>query len=216
MNSWRFFELGWAKRLAAPPSSRTVIMPAWGLDELRRFFRGVGTMAGLSFGRPPLGLLITVAILRLVWESGRAVFTRLLDGIDPEVIEEITHAIKPIHGVHDVTEVRLRWSGHRLHAEINISVSPELSVEKGHEIAVEAQASTVASVYPIFRTSPFISTPSISREKNTIASWSTRTKAWPSIRIDSHSGFFLTIVLHHGLYLTPTAFLHLFSYGNET
>jgi divalent metal cation (Fe/Co/Zn/Cd) transporter len=59
--------------------------------------------------------------------------------VDPEVIDEITHAIKHTQGVRDVTEVRLRWSGHRLHAEVNLAVSPRLSVAEGHAIAVEAR-----------------------------------------------------------------------------
>jgi divalent metal cation (Fe/Co/Zn/Cd) transporter len=35
--------------------------------------------------------------------------------------------------------VRVRWLGHRLHAELNIAVSPELSVEEGHKIATEVR-----------------------------------------------------------------------------
>jgi divalent metal cation (Fe/Co/Zn/Cd) transporter len=41
--------------------------------------------------------------------------------------------------VSDVTEVRMRWSGHRLHAEVNLAVNPKLSVGEGHAIAVEAR-----------------------------------------------------------------------------
>jgi len=110
-----------------------------GLTSLAVLFGAVGVWLGYPLADPIVGLVITVAILRLVWESGRAVFTRLLDGIDPEVLDEIKQAVRPIQGVHDVTEVRVRWLGHRLHAEINISVSPELSVEKGHEIAKEVR-----------------------------------------------------------------------------
>jgi divalent metal cation (Fe/Co/Zn/Cd) transporter len=61
----------------------------------------------------------------------------MLDGVDPEVIDEIRHAVNHTAGVTDISEVRVRWLGHRLHAELNIAVSPQLSVEKGHEIAKE-------------------------------------------------------------------------------
>jgi cation diffusion facilitator family transporter len=110
-----------------------------GLTSLAVLFGAVGVWLGYPLADPIVGLVITAAILRIVWESGRAVFTRLLDGVDPEVLDEIKQAVTPIQGVHDVTEVRVRWLGHRLHAEINISVTPELSVEKGHEIAKEVR-----------------------------------------------------------------------------
>jgi len=31
--------------------------------------------------------------------------------------------------------VRARWIGHRLHAEVNVVIDPELTVAAGHEIA---------------------------------------------------------------------------------
>jgi cation diffusion facilitator family transporter len=99
----------------------------------------VGVWLGYPLADPIIGLVITAAILPIVWESGKAVFTRLLDGVDPEVIDEITHAMSHAQGVRDVTEVRLRWLGHRLHAEVNFAVSPQLSVAEGHAIAMEAR-----------------------------------------------------------------------------
>ena len=108
-----------------------------GLTSLAVLFGAVGVWLGYPLADPIVGLLISAAIFQIVWESGRTVFTRLLDGVDPEVLDAIKHAVIPVQGVHDVTEVRVRWLGHRLHAEINISVSSELSVEKGHQIANE-------------------------------------------------------------------------------
>jgi cation diffusion facilitator family transporter len=110
-----------------------------GLTSLGVLFSAVGLWLGYPLADPIIGLLITAAILPIVWESGKAVLGRLLDGVDPEVVDEITHAINHTQGVRDVTEVRLRWSGHRLHAEVNLAVSPKLSVAEGHAIAVEAR-----------------------------------------------------------------------------
>jgi cation diffusion facilitator family transporter len=110
-----------------------------GLTSLGVLFSAIGVWLGYPLADPIIGLLITLAILPIVWESGKAVFTRLLDGVDPEVIDEITHAIKHAQGVREVTEARLRWSGHRLLAEINLAVNPKLSVAEGHAIAVEAR-----------------------------------------------------------------------------
>ncbi|HJX32350.1 MAG TPA: cation diffusion facilitator family transporter [Thermodesulfobacteriota bacterium] len=110
-----------------------------GLTSLAVLFGAVGVWRGYPLADPIVGLLITVAILRIVWESGKSIFTRLLDGVDPEVIDEIKHAVNHTPRVCDIAEVRVRWLGHRLHAELNIAVSPELSVEKGHEIATEVR-----------------------------------------------------------------------------
>src|SRR5215831_2448246 len=110
-----------------------------GLTSLAVLFSAIGVWLGYPLADPVIGLLITALILPIVWESGKAIFTRLLDGVDPEVINEITLAINHTQGVRDVTEVRLRWSGHRLHAEVNLAVSPKLSVAEGHAIAVEAR-----------------------------------------------------------------------------
>lgn len=97
----------------------------------------IGVYLGYPLADPLVGLGITVAILRIVWQSGRAVFTRMLDGVDPEVIDEIDHAAHHVPGVREVTDVRARWVGHRLHAEVNIAVAPQLSVAEGHAIAKE-------------------------------------------------------------------------------
>jgi cation diffusion facilitator family transporter len=110
-----------------------------GLTSLGVLFSATGVWLGYPLADPIIGLLITATILPTVWRSGKAVFSRLLDGVDPEVIDEITHAINHAQGVRDVTEVRLRWSGHRLHAEVNIAVSPKLSIAEGHAVAMEAR-----------------------------------------------------------------------------
>ena len=97
----------------------------------------VGVWLGYPLADPVAGLLIAAAILVIVWQSGKAVFTRMLDGVEPEVVEEIRHAACEVEGVEEVSEVRARWLGHRLHAEVNVAVDPSLSVAAGHTIARE-------------------------------------------------------------------------------
>jgi cation diffusion facilitator family transporter len=94
-----------------------------------------GVWLGYPLADPIVGLIIAAAILVIVWQSGKTVFTRLLDGADPKVIEEIQHTASHVPGVEDVAEVRARWVGHRLRAEINVAVDPDLSVAEGHDIA---------------------------------------------------------------------------------
>src|SRR5215212_9553067 len=95
----------------------------------------IAVWLGYPLADPSVGLLIAATILVIVWQSGKAIFTRLLDGVEPEAREEIRHAASHVPGVKDVSEVRARWLGHRLHAEVNVAVDPDLSVAEGHAIA---------------------------------------------------------------------------------
>lgn len=108
-----------------------------GWTSLAVLIGAVGIWLGFPLADPVVGLLIAAAILVIVWQSGKTVFARLLDGVDPEVLDEIRHAVGHVEGVEDVAEVRARWLGHRLRAEVNVAVSPELSVAEGHAIARE-------------------------------------------------------------------------------
>lgn len=110
-----------------------------GLTSLAVLLGAIGVALGYPLADPVVGLFITVVILRIVWQSGQSILARLLDQVDPEIYEEIKQAVNPTPGVRDISEVRIRWVGHRLHAELNIAVSPDLTVERGHEIAREVR-----------------------------------------------------------------------------
>ena len=96
-----------------------------------------GVWLGFPLADPIVGLFITALILHSVWESGETVFTRLMDGVDPAIVSEVTHTAEHVQGVVKVHETRVRWLGHRLHVELNVAVNPKTTVEKGHLIAKE-------------------------------------------------------------------------------
>lgn len=110
-----------------------------GLTSLAVVAGAVGVWLGFPLADPLVGLLITLLILKILWDSARPVFERILDGVDPEVLDEIEHSAGHILGVQTVSSVRIRWLGHRMHAELNIAVDPALSVAEGHALAVEMQ-----------------------------------------------------------------------------
>ena len=110
-----------------------------GLTSLAVLAGAVFVMLGFPLADPIIGLLITVTIFKIVIDAAKSVFTRLLDGVDPEVGEEIRSTVEATPGVLRVEEIRLRWSGHRLLSEINLTVEPDLTVEKAHEIAMDAR-----------------------------------------------------------------------------
>jgi len=110
-----------------------------GFTSLAVLLGALGVWAGYSLADPIIGILITVAILRIVWEAGKSVFFRMLDGVDPEIVDDILQVVSQIKDVKDITEIRVRWVGHRLYAEVNIAVDSGLSVKEGHEIAVNVR-----------------------------------------------------------------------------
>lgn len=110
-----------------------------GWTSLSVLFGAVGVWLGYPLADPLVGICITVAILFIVWESGKSIFTRLLDGVENGLLEEIIHTSQHVAGVKSVGEVRARWLGHRLRVEINVAVDTHLSVTQGHEIATEVR-----------------------------------------------------------------------------
>jgi cation diffusion facilitator family transporter len=108
-----------------------------GWTSLAVLIGAAGIYVGFPLTDPVIGLIITVMIFWIVRDSAKTIFIRLLDGVDPAVTDEIRHTAEHAEGVVEITDVRVRWLGHRLHAEINITVDSSLSVESGHAIAKE-------------------------------------------------------------------------------
>lgn len=117
-----------------------------GFTSLAVLFGALGVWLGYPLADPLVGLLITIAILRIVWDVGKSVFSRMLDGVEPDIVGEIRQVVIRVEKVKDVTEVRVRWLGHRLYAEVNIAVDPLISVEEGHAIAVQVRHSMMHSL----------------------------------------------------------------------
>ena len=106
-----------------------------GFTSLAVLIGAAGVWFGYPIIDPIIGILITITILKIVLDTSKLVFTRLLDGVEPEVLDNVKNVAESVEGVCEITDIRVRWIGHRLHAEINASVAPSLSVEEGHEIA---------------------------------------------------------------------------------
>jgi cation diffusion facilitator family transporter len=106
-----------------------------------------GVWLGYPLADPVVGLLITAAIVWLVWQAGRMVVIRAVDGVDPEVLAELRHSAQHVPGVQAVTEVQARWVGHYLRAEVSIAVTSALSVAEGHAIAKEVRHQLLHQVH---------------------------------------------------------------------
>jgi cation diffusion facilitator family transporter len=110
-----------------------------GWTSLAVLIGAVGVWLGYPLSDPIVGLLITAAIFGIVIQSGKSIFTHMLDGADPHVIDQIRHAAEHVPLVKEVTEVRARWLGHRLHTELNIAVDPKMTIAQAHAVSAEVR-----------------------------------------------------------------------------
>lgn len=94
-----------------------------------------GTWAGFERADPIVGLAISIAIFAVLRGAARQIYYRLMDAVDPSIVEEIQHQALHTAGVETVSSIQVRWLGHRLVAELTIEVDPTGTVENGHEIA---------------------------------------------------------------------------------
>jgi cation diffusion facilitator family transporter len=94
-----------------------------------------GVWLGFPQADPIIGLLITVAILWILRDAAKSVFGRLMDAVDPELVDQVERVAKQADGVQEVESVRIRWIGHRLEASLHAVVDCEITVAEGHAIA---------------------------------------------------------------------------------
>ncbi|RUW66562.1 cation transporter [Mesorhizobium sp. M4B.F.Ca.ET.143.01.1.1] len=105
-----------------------------GFTSLAVVLGAIGVWAGFPLADPIIGLLITIAIFAIVWQSSKAVLTRMLDGVEPGIVDEIHHAAEHVPGVR-LVDARARWIGHRLHADIAIAADETLPLAEANRLA---------------------------------------------------------------------------------
>src|SRR5581483_3158235 len=86
-----------------------------------------GAALGWDWADPVVGLAITAAILSVLYQAAREVGRRLMDAVDPALVDQAEHTLRTTPGVLDVGQVRLRWVGHQLRAECEIAVSGDIT-----------------------------------------------------------------------------------------
>jgi cation diffusion facilitator family transporter len=105
-----------------------------------------GVAIGWRWADPVVGLAITAAILLVLKDAAREVYRRLMDAVDPALVDQVESTLRATPGVVGIGAVQLRWIGHRLRAECDIVVAAELSVAAAHAIAVEAEHRLIHAV----------------------------------------------------------------------
>ncbi|WP_433306364.1 cation diffusion facilitator family transporter [Actinoplanes sp. CA-030573] len=110
-----------------------------GFTSLAVVLAAAGTWAGWRWADPVVGLAITVAIGYVLKDAGREVCHRLMDRVEPALVDRAERALRGVPGVREVTGLRLRWIGHRLDGEATVVVDDGLSLIAAHDIAADAE-----------------------------------------------------------------------------
>ena len=105
-----------------------------------------GVALGWRWADPVVGLLITAAILGVLRSAVSQVGARLMDAVDPHLVDQASAAVTSVEGVDELRELRIRWIGHVLRAEADITVPASLSMAQAHDIAHHAEAHMLDAV----------------------------------------------------------------------
>ena len=98
-------------------------------------FAGIGLAGlGLRLADPVAGVLITIAIVYVLAGTVRDLFYRMMDAVDPDVVDEMTAAARGVDGVLEVHDVAARWVGRELWAVMHIDCDPDSSLQQAHDI----------------------------------------------------------------------------------
>ncbi|TCJ32296.1 cation diffusion facilitator family transporter [Frankia sp. BMG5.11] len=105
-----------------------------------------GVAAGWQIADPLIGLVITVAILAVLRDAIREIYQRLMDAVDPSLVDAAETALATTAGVQEVGAIRLRWIGHQLRAEADIVLPADLTIVQAHAIAVDAEHALIHAI----------------------------------------------------------------------
>jgi len=98
-----------------------------------------GAALGWRWADPIVGLLITAAIAMVTYTAAKQIMARLMDAVDPALVEQAHTALADLPQVDIVDSVRMRWIGHALHAEVDLTVPEQLTLAQAHDVAHDAE-----------------------------------------------------------------------------
>ena len=69
-----------------------------------------------------------------------------MDAVDPDLIDTAEAALAARPGVRVARSIRMRWIGHRLHADAELDIDPAFSLAEAHRIAHDAEHQLIHAV----------------------------------------------------------------------
>ncbi len=110
-----------------------------GITSLGVLVGAVAVWLGYPIADPIVGMLISVIIVFVSRDAARTMWRRLMDAIEPGVLAGVERVARDTPGVEGVENLRVRWLGHRLWAELNLLVDENVSLRDSHTIAEEVR-----------------------------------------------------------------------------
>lgn len=100
----------------------------------------VGNLLGYGIFDPIAALVVGLMVIKMGWSFSWDALHDLMDrGADDIEVEAIKQTLLKAPGVQDVHDVRTRKMGDMLIVDAHIEVKADITVEEGHNIAVEAR-----------------------------------------------------------------------------
>ena len=117
-----------------------------GFTSLAVVLGAIGIALGFPIADPVIGLAISATIFVLLWGTVRSVGRRLMDGVEPDLLERAEHALRHSPGLAAVGPVRLRWSGHRLSGDAVVALRGDPPLREIERVIAEAESRVRRSV----------------------------------------------------------------------
>lgn len=117
-----------------------------GLTSLAVVIGAGGVALGWPLADPIIGLVITVVILSVLRSAARDIYRRLMDAVDPALVETAEHTLSALPGVIGVRRVRMRWIGHQIHADVDLDIDQNTTLAHAHELAHTAEHHLVHAI----------------------------------------------------------------------
>jgi cation diffusion facilitator family transporter len=108
-----------------------------GFTSLAVVLGAAGVMLGFPLADPIVGLLISAAIVVLLWGTVRSIGRRLMDGIEPDLVSRALESLEETPGVLAVKRLQLRWNGHRLQGTATVLLE-DGSLSAAEDIMLQA------------------------------------------------------------------------------
>ncbi len=117
-----------------------------GLTSLVVLVAVAGSALGFPIVDPIVGVLIGVTILFIARDATTRVWHRLMDAVDPRVVDQIEHHAGDVPGVEAVERVQVRWVGHRLYSEIGLVLAGDPTLAESQRIVATVKRRLFANV----------------------------------------------------------------------